>query len=169
MVRTSSFLVTILLLCLWSHRGHTQPEENIKKDKDVLQKRILDTLKEKLSGVKYAVLSLTQDQENFFIENAESIEAEILNGVTSYIKDDLGIEVLITRKQRQEIKNMRNPSFCDYALVGYGVEDVKSSSIVDGKFSFKFSVKFCDESRYSFEAELSFNELTNYVDLVRGA
>jgi hypothetical protein len=127
-------------------------------------------LKEKLSGVKYAVFNLTQDQEKFLIENdTGSIEAEILNGVTSYIKDDLGIEVLVTRKQRQEIKELRSTSLCDYALVGYGVEDVKSSSIVDGKFSFKFSVKFCDGSRYSFNTELSFNELTNYVILIRTA
>jgi hypothetical protein len=53
--------------------------------------------------------------------------------------------------------------------VGYGAENVKSSSIVDGKFSFTFSVKFCDESRYSFDTKLSFNELTNYVTLIRTA
>ncbi|HEV8506472.1 MAG TPA: hypothetical protein VGQ53_13765 [Chitinophagaceae bacterium] len=149
-----------------SHRGLTQPEGNIKREKDVLDKKTLDTLKDKLSGVKYATFNLTEAQENFFAENSESTEAQILQGITSYLKSDLGMEVLVTRAARQQLRKLSNPSACDYALVGYRVRDVKSS-FPAGKFSFTLSIKFCDESRYSFETELSFNVLTDYVDLIR--
>lgn len=169
MVRASSFILTILVSFVLSCSGCAQPEESIKKEKEVLDKKTLDTLKDKLSGVKYAVFGLTQEQEDFFNENDGSIEARILKGVSSYLKDDLGMEVLVTRKEIQEVKKLGNISSCDVTLVGYGVQDVKSSSIVDGTFSFKFSMKFCDESRYSFETKLSCNVLTDYVGLIRGA
>lgn len=169
MVRASFFILTIVVSCLFSHCGHTRPEGNIKKEKEVLDKKTLDTLKDKLSGVKYAVFGLTQEQEDFFNENAESIEARILKGITSYLKDDLGMEVLLTRKEIQEAKKLGNISSCDVTLVGYGVQGVKNSSIVNGTFSFTLSMKFCDKSRYSFETKLSFNVLTDYVALVRGA
>lgn len=158
-------LFTLLcFLLLVPQIGHSQS----KKEKKEAQEKVLDTLQQKIKGVKFADLGFTTAQENLIINNPNAIDAQILLGIRDYLKKDLGLEVVITKEQRIQAVKITT-SQCDFVKIEYEIGTFKSKFGAVGTMPFNFSIQFCDKSKYTFEANLSVNGLTNYTTLIRNS
>jgi hypothetical protein len=160
-----SILLIVLIFCLFSSIGYSQSKKEIKKEKAKQHERIVDTLQDKISGVKFVDLGLSKAQEVFFINNSNSGDALILKGVIDYLKE-IGLTVVVTQEQRDEIVKL-SKSQCDYVNVTYNIGEFVSKFGAIGNYPFNFSFKFCDNSIYSFSTKISVNGLTNYSFLIK--
>jgi hypothetical protein len=132
-----------------------QSNAEIKKQKEVSR----DTLKKKISGVRFADLRFTKAQEQLFLSNASSPDAQLLLGIVNYLKKDLGLLVIVTQEQRIEaLKNAK--SRCDLVFFDYDIGQFKSSFAAIGTIPFSFSFSFCDKSKYTFTTKLNVSGLT---------
>ena len=145
--------------------SYSQTKKDIRKENEKLHERILDTLQNKISGVKYADLGFSKAQQELIINNANSVDALILMGVRNYLKD-LGLDVLITEAQRNEAVKLTK-SQCDFVKVEYELGEFNSKFMAVGNYPFNFAFQFCDKSIYSFDTKLSVNGLTNYSYLIK--
>ena len=137
-------------------------KSEIKKQKE----KRLDSLRQKLNGVKYADLGFSKAQEQIVLNNSSSLDAQILIGIIDYLKKDIGLTVIVTQEQRSEAIKMAK-SQCDYVKFIFDVGSFKSSLGAIGNYPFSFSFLFCDNSNYSFETKLRVSGLTIYSKAVR--
>lgn len=156
------FLIMVLLPLL----SLGQSKKEIRKEKEREHERMLDTLTQKLCGVKYADFRFSKAQENILINNSTSPDVQILMGIRSYLKNDLGLEVIITTEQRIQALKI-SKSLCDYVIVNYELGDFESKFMAVGNIPFTLSFQFCDASAYPFTTKLNVNGLTNYTSLIR--
>jgi hypothetical protein len=150
------FLITVIAF---------EVKSQSKKELHKQHERILDTLSKKLGGVKYADLGFSKAQEDFLINNSNSVDAAILNGIRNYLKD-LGLLVIITDAQRRESLKQAD-SQCDYVKVDYDLGEFNSQFMAIGNYTFKFAFKFCDSSFYSFATKLRVTGITDYNKTIK--
>lgn len=141
-------------------------DSQTKKEKRQEHERVLDTLQQKIQGIKFADLRFSKTQVDFLINNSNSLDAQIILGIIDYFKKDLGIEVIVTTEQRNlAIKS--TTSQCDFVKLVYETGTFNSTFGAIGTIPFKFSLQFCDQSIYSFDTKLRVSGLTNYANLIR--
>ena len=150
-----SFFILLLLVISFHITVLSQSKSEIKKQKE----RSIDTLKNKISGVKFADLGLSKAQEQLFLNNAISPDAQLLIGIVNYLKSDLGLQVIVTQEQRTKALKFAR-SRCDLVYFNFDVGQFKSSFGAIGTIPFSFSFSFCDKSKYSFNTKLHVDGLT---------
>jgi len=155
-------LFLLCLLYIVSINCFPQSKAEIKKQKE----RSIDTLKKKISGVRFADFGFSKAQEQIFINNATSPDAQLLTGIVNYLKMDLGLQVIITQEQRNESLKIAK-SRCDVVFFTYDVGQFKSSFGAIGNVPFSFSFLFCDKSKYSFNTKLHVDGLTILANKTR--
>ena len=145
------------LIIIFANKGQTQKKSDLKRQHE----KMIDTLKRKITGVKYVDFGFSTAQEQLIINNVNSLDAQVLIGFTNYIKSDLGLQPIITAEQRQEIFKTVGSS-CDVVRFSYEFGEFNSRLIAVGNYPFTFSFIFCDKSTYSFKTKMYVDGLTIY-------
>lgn len=86
-----SLLLNITIVAL------SQKKSDLKKQHE----RMIDTLKKKITGVKYVDFGFTNAQETMILNNVSSLDAQVLIGFVNYVKMDLGLKAIVTAEQRK--------------------------------------------------------------------
>jgi len=154
-------LINVLSLNIYS-----QTKKEIRKEQERNHERMLDTIKRKLAGVKYANLDFQNVQEAIAVHNLSSGDAPILSGIQYYLKKILGLTVLVTSEQKKQEKKL-SASLCDVVRVKFKLGEFNSRIMAVGNYPFYFEFKFCDNSSYSFDTKLAVNGMTDYLNLIK--
>ena len=122
-----------------------------------------DTLKQKLSGVKYVDLRFSRFQEERLVNNPNSLSGNLLEAFTDYANDYLRLEVIWTAGQRADARRISKSS-CDYAFAEYKLGKFKSLFGAIGEYPLSLTFQFCDHSTYTLNSKVRVTGLTeNYL------
>lgn len=146
-----SLLLNITIVAL------SQKKSDLKKQHE----RMIDTLKKKITGVKYVDFGFTNAQETMILNNVSSLDAQVLIGFVNYVKMDLGLKAIVTAEQRKELSKLAT-SACDIVRFNYDFGEFNSKLIAIGNYPLTFSFTFCDRSTYSFKTKMHVDGLTIY-------
>ena len=123
----------------------------------------LDTLKHKLSGVKYVDLRFSRFQEERLVNNPNSLSGNLLEAFTDYANDYLRLEVIWTAGQRAVARKI-SKSACDYTFAEYKLGEFKSLFGAIGEYPLSLTFQFCDHSTYTLNTKIRVTGLTeNYL------
>ena len=123
----------------------------------------LDTLKQKLSGVKYVDLRFSRFQEERLVNNPNSLSGNLLEAFTDYANDYLRLEVIWTGGQRADARRL-SKSRCDYTFAEYKLGKFKSLFGAIGEYPLSLTFRFCDHSTYTLNTKVRVTGLTeNYL------
>jgi hypothetical protein len=129
----------------------------------------LDTLKQKLSGVRYVDLGFSRFQEERLVNNPNSLSGNLLEGFTDYANDYLRLDVIWTAHQRADARRI-SKSTCDYTFAEYKLGKFKSLFGAIGEYPLSLTFRFCDHSTYTLNTKVRVTGLTeNYLLKFKGA
>lgn len=151
LIFTCLFLFSITVVAL------SQKKSDIKKQHE----RMIDTLKKKITGVKYVDFGFSSAQEQMILNNVSSLDAQVLIGFVNYVKMDLRLIPIVTAEQRKELSNLVTSS-CDIVRFNYEFGEFNSKLIAIGNYPLTFTFTFCDKSTYSFKTKMYVDGLTVY-------
>jgi len=120
-----------------------------------------DSLISKLRGVQIIDLGYSKAQEEALIHNATSPDAQVLSGLVDYLRDDLGLQVIVTEEQREQSIKIAK-SQCDYGYVSLDIGAFNSELFAVGNYPVSLTFGFCDATHYTLKTTVPVNGLTNY-------
>lgn len=161
--------ITVFLFLLFILIGRNSAAQNSGKSKSFDQSQ-MDTLKIKLSGVKFFEILTSQEERDIMKQimgnPGESVDLQILNGIVDYANKDLELGLIYTNEQLQQSFKYAN-SICDYVFFSYSIGAFKSDFMAIGKLPIEFTFIFCDNSEYKFKKTIGVNGSTNYRLTIR--
>lgn len=127
--------------------------------------RLLDSVRQKLSGVKYVRLITTKDLVEIYKNNMSTgnVSADLLVavGFSDYVSNDLKKAFVLTDEQI-EMSYADAKSSCDFVLTEYSIGDFVSDFGAIGRLPLTVTFTFCDGSAHTFTKDVKVNGLSNY-------
>lgn len=161
-------LLSILVLVLHIYKGESQ--YMYMKDKE--EGKVLDTLRQKLTGVKYVRLftneEVIQSYKSIIGNAASSKDLEVVNGFADYVNEDLNKGFVLTEEQQSQA-NRLSTSLCDFVTVAYDIGTFKRDLGAIGSYPLTVYFVFCDGSQYSYKRIVGVSGTTDYRRVFRNA
>lgn len=161
-------LSLLVILFLLIYKGESQ---NLYM-KDSEEEKVLDTLKQKLTGIKYVRLfvndDVVQSYKNIIGNAASSKDLEVVNGFVDYVREDLNKGFVMTEEQKKQA-NMLSSSLCDFVNVVYEIGVFKRDLGAIGSYPLTVYFVFCDGSQYKFKKIVGVSGTTDYRKVFRNA
>jgi hypothetical protein len=152
--------------------GISQKKMSEAKMKEAEEERILDTLKQKLSGVRFVYLFKSEDVKEIYknIEGNAKVSGDLLVvlGFKDYVETDLEKGFVMTDEQYVFASNDAK-SFCDFVIVQYSVGTFIRDFGAIGRYPLTVDFVFCDGSNYSFTRNVKVTGTSNYRNVFRYA
>lgn len=164
-------LLLILLFIITINPSKVISQKRNKKQKSEYELK-MDTLKIKLSGVKYARLLVNDDTKDVYKQTegagVRSADYQVTVGFKEYITEDLGLGFIMTDQQEDLAVNYTT-SACDYVYVSYSIGSFIKEFGAVGKYPLEINFIFCDTKDNIFKINVPVNGTTNYRITFRSA